>query len=918
MWLDMSAPGMATTDARRQARSARLVTEILDRRPGFVLADEVGMGKTYVTFGVIALHTERAGRFRTLVVAPGRELAAKWHKDLLDFAEKPSIKQRSLPALMRPRVATTTNDLLAARGPGVVITTLSAVVGGLAKSPDWERAWLFEATLHRSRRRAKTRRALARRYGIPAAMLGIGAHTELFGGDFATVQPIARRHLGGFLLEDRAGSREEFDAALRAARREVIRRRLRRFDLLVLDEAHKLKNPSSKRFQYLEQILVGRFDRMLFLTATPFQIDLRELAAVFRLLGHAQGPGQAELQATTSSVIELANRYRDRFDQLERTWRFSPTEAACLAEDSAGLNGPQQMLRSAFLAAVETRDALAADLGQVMLRERRHTGHRRERVGSLRPTETQARSAERGVVVRGAGRLLFAASVRLFHEMRRNGGPTFDPVVLQSLTSSYDAYLESPVHRRATRGREPFLAQLIVEMSQGTSHPKIEEVVDAVAAAAAQGEKTLVFTERRQTAHRLARDIAERLATDARAIEQRSTNGSTRRLDLLIDEFANRRSPLALAWRDNLLHTFLPLTLDGAELRRLTRARELRPVITRALREASLGVSIQTARKRDVYAAAAAVERHVIERATIDDADRAYALELLDYDDTEFTRESGGGAEHALPRFDADDALRLLLRTKGFWARAVDPRVLALLEPALRRRLVLAVRGALTREDSETRHAVLRALARRRADRARALDRAMGSPSWEPIRARAARFVSLVLEHEAYELRSQWIDALEATRGSVARLTGDDLDTDRTQRGRAFNTPFRPHVIVAMPISQEGLDLQRECSRIIHHDLSWNPATLEQRVGRIDRIHSRTERLRAAGEDTRLDIGVPIIRGTIDERMWRIVHSRRSWFDLCLGLEHDWESGTLDDASPPLPASIADRLRIDLSLAAQR
>ena len=52
--------------------------------------------------------------------------------------------------------------------------------------------------------------------------------------------------------------------------------------------------------------------------------------------------------------------------------------------------------------------------------------------------------------------------------------------------------------------------------------------------------------------------------------------------------------------------------------------------------------------------------------------------------------------------------------------------------------------------------------------------------------------------------------------------------------------------------------------------------------------------------------------------MWRVVRARRTWFDLCLGLEHDWESGTLDDETPPLPETVAARLRIDLSLAAAR
>jgi superfamily II DNA or RNA helicase len=877
------------------------------------------MGKTYVTFGTIALRCDRNPRHRTLVVAPSVELAAKWERDLLDFGEKRSVVKRGLAARLMPRLATTTGALVATRGPGVVITTLGAVVGGLARTPEWERAWLFEATLHRSGRREQTRRRLARVYGVAAHQRRSAREAKMFGYDFEQAHVISRRHLGGILLEDRPARRDEFDTALRAARRDLIRKRLPRFDLLVLDEAHKLKNASSKRFMYLEQILIGRFDAMLFLTATPFQIDLDELAAVFHLLGHARGAGADDLKATTSSVIQLARRYRERFEALERAWRLCPDEQACIAMDDVALEPHEQLVRSAFASAMDARDALARELAQVMLRERRHTGHRHERIGSLRQDVDDRQAERRGVEVQGAGRVVFAASVRLFHEMRRNDRPTFDPVVLQSLTSSYDAYRSSPVRRRATRGREPFLAGVIDELSSRAQHPKVAEVVEGAVRAAGQGEKTLIFTERIETAKRLARDVTEQLSLDAERGEQRLVVDGSKRLGLLVDEFANRRSPLSLAWRDNLLHTFFPIVVDASQLRRLTRARELRPVVAEALRDSAQGVAANTARKRDVVAAATAVERHILERADMKEDDRAHGLSLLWHADS--GSGTGADAEGAgdLPDFDAEDARRLLLGTRGFWAYAVDARSLASLDADLRHRLVLAVRGALTREDAETRRSVLSAIARRRgADRTAALDRAMRSNSWQPIRLRATRFLDLVLAHETQQLRRQWIEAVESTRGTVARLTGEEGHAERTQRGRAFNTPFRPFVVVASSVSQEGLDLQRECSSVIHHDLSWNPASLEQRVGRVDRIHSRTARLRATGELTKLEVGVPIIRGTIDERMWRVVRNRRSWFDLCLGLEHDWASGTLDDTTPPLPERLAQRLRVDLSLAAAR
>lgn len=51
----------------------------------------------------------------------------------------------------------------------------------------------------------------------------------------------------------------------------------------------------------------------------------------------------------------------------------------------------------------------------------------------------------------------------------------------------------------------------------------------------------------------------------------------------------------------------------------------------------------------------------------------------------------------------------------------------------------------------------------------------------------------------------------------------------------AFNSPFRPHVLVTTSIGQEGLDFHRYCQHIVHWDLPTNPVDLEQRDGRIRR-----------------------------------------------------------------------------------
>jgi hypothetical protein len=59
---------------------------------------------------------------------------------------------------------------------------------------------------------------------------------------------------------------------------------------------------------------------------------------------------------------------------------------------------------------------------------------------------------------------------------------------------------------------------------------------------------------------------------------------------------------------------------------------------------------------------------------------------------------------------------------------------------------------------------------------------------------------------------------------------------DRRQKIRdAFNTPFFPMILVGNKTMQEGLNLQRQCRRVVHHDLRWNPADIEQRIGHVDK-----------------------------------------------------------------------------------
>jgi hypothetical protein len=132
----------------------------------------------------------------------------------------------------------------------------------------------------------------------------------------------------------------------------------------------------------------------------------------------------------------------------------------------------------------------------------------------------------------------------------------------------------------------------------------------------------------------------------------------------------------------------------------------------------------------------------------------------------------------------------------------------------------------------------------------------------------------------------------EATRmrdtGFVVLVDGSTPPDRRERVFAGFNSPLLPEILICTSVGQEGIDLHRHCRNVIHYDLAWNPAVLEQRTGRIDRIGSKTFRERKVTDDPEsvrafLDVGVPFLAGTYDERMYEELRVRSQTFEVLTG-----------------------------------
>ena len=131
----------------------------------------------------------------------------------------------------------------------------------------------------------------------------------------------------------------------------------------------------------------------------------------------------------------------------------------------------------------------------------------------------------------------------------------------------------------------------------------------------------------------------------------------------------------------------------------------------------------------------------------------------------------------------------------------------------------------------------------------------------------------------------------------VRMVYGDTpLDT-RDRLARAFNSPLFPEVLVSSVVMGEGIDLHRFCRHVIHHNGYWNPSTLEQQTGRIDRIHSKAE---ACGLP--IHVYQPFIAGSADEKMFRVLRDRERWFQIVMGQKFEFDEASSEAITASSPA----------------
>lgn len=928
--------GIPASDVLRQEQTVLSALEMLATRPGLALADEVGMGKTYEALGIAAAVRHADRESRVVIVTPGPELNVKWAKDIVGFGAMYDFGETQV------RAARSLRDFVeAARTHPIVLAPVTMFRTGRAQD---EQAHLLALFCHWKGLPHQTARAIFRRVfpeGQEVPDLHEGLFLDAFGWD--DLQPhleLAFRRGGrpGRFegLDDLYGARdldafcnpEAVRRALYRARFELCGCLLPRIDLLIVDEAHKLRNPGSLQTSAMRHVFEKRFTKAVLLTATPFQLEVSELREIFNLFEQST-TAPANLMHEVNLLLDDICRYQEQYDAFQQAWvKLDPLLADEFSARYESDGGTAQF-EDAGLRLVLQQIANLRQLKDDVIQP----GLRSWMIRSLRPEKREyRRGVHLPVRASGAGVLPFLLYERFIAELFRQGRPTHKASVEINMVSSYAAAVAGTLMKGdealppSAEAYRDLLRQILPSGSAGASgHPKVGKVVAEALQAARGGEKTLVFCARTETVRQLQAELGD--AWEAGLVERwrevypgsqagdifDTTDDETRqrgRHSLLQARFHRPQDALYLALREPCLRE--PWLAEWALLR-----------LPALVAEANVLLAAERVGKTAAERVDYAIARRCIRRAAIRLWERAHvpsdeaALLLEAALPHEHSSQAGGEPLNAAPTWSIGEVLARTVIGSGATLWSGHSEVLARFPARTRDRVVEQLARYLTYKQVPFLAELLSfaAAAGVRVDPVEsgglleALPTFWGTPAGSGWASRLGEFLVYVAK-QTDQHQAMIFDDMDRTRsGGFVRHT---LEADSRERLRQlFNTPLFPMVLVANAVMQEGLDLHRQCRRVVHHDLEWNPAQVEQRIGRVDRLGSLTSRLRAVDPTQTLDVFYPAIRSTIDERLYRTVKMREKWLEFLLGAQPQFEGFTFSDE---IPRALPDRLARELAI----
>lgn len=884
--LDFSARIGEGQRAKEQLEGAVAIHNILAERGVAYLADEVGMGKTYVALGALALFRHYHPDFRALVIAPRENIQNKWMKEIRNFVAN---------NVLFPDLRVKAIDGRPAR-PLVGCASLLDMAQEVTLDPDRD----FFLRLSS--------------FSLPVA-----------GKEM--VDPEAARRFRDGLRRHLPWMRDEvFDLRHKQAFKDNMARALccalPRFDLVIVDEGHNLKHGFGENVSARNRVLAlamghpgvaadqklfpgygPRAKRVLFLSATPVEETYRHLwnqLDVFGLGGPYEGLKKPEAEEEEKKAIAARFLVR-RVTQVRvggeeytknlyrREWRRGGVRAH---DEPIHVEDPRRRL---VVALVQKK------VSELLGHERFNSSFQ---IGMLASFES------------------FLETTRLKREEGEVGN--FDDPDQTDRVLEREGIDVADLNRLSRSYRNTFGAEM--------PHPKMDALVDSLSAAWTRGEKALIFVRRVASVKELKRKLDERYdgwlmrkltdgipgglhaelrkrfeqyrvekaeapETEYRNDEESDPGGK----DTFFAWFFRGEGPRHVVSGANIQQRFIQRGTVYSTFFGDNYAADLlscRPGEVERHLSNAVGLS-----REELKAVLRDRSKRFLSRAKKPargdrfEAVQAAAVELLK--DCEGPHQEGARVvwhqrfesslklPHAdeapevgdfldLPTFFTELRTREALRERLWLAPVDSDLVRALRERELRAQL-LASAARLGHAFIDLYVMTIRRLGslRLRAQEAAEDDGAdtysagiaeyldilegqMRTPredrgwgAFDELADISDNF-DLLLDVNEPEARTKPLAETAQTFGRLLRkqqpVGGMSGQVNQTLV-RQFRMPGYPLVLVTTDLLQEGEDLHTFCSAVHHYGIAWTPSSMEQRVGRVDRVRSHTERRLARVED---------------------------------------------------------------------
>lgn len=933
--LDMGARIGGGARADEQLAGSVALHNILEKHGVAYLADEVGMGKTYVSLGVVALMRHFNPGMRLLVIAPRANIQRKWMKEMRNFVQYnlrfPDLRMRGCGN--RP-----------AR-PMVFCDDLTQLAREVTRDPDrdfFTRISSFSLPLGSDREGWRQKRDALR-------------------AELPWLPPEV------FDLREREAFKRNIAHALCCA--------LPRFDLVIVDEAHHLKHGLVENVAARNKVLAGvlgvsregahpklrakldsRVGKLLLLSATPVEESYRQLWNQLQVLG--RGDDFQELRDERLPEAEL-KKVAQRF-LIRRVTQMH------VAGEPLTKNLYRREWRGGGVARHDENIRVADPI------QRLTVALVQKKVAELLGSEQFKPSFQIGML----------ASFESFLQTAKltggdDAGGNFDDADQTEVAPEREGLDVQSLNRLARQYQARFNREL--------PHPKMDAVVEELRSAWRTGEKTLVFVRRVASVPELKRKLDEAYDVWLLARLRRELPESVQHtLESCIESYRAEQAQARARERHRLeavhqegrsladaeadtggLDTFFawffrgegpPKVVSGANVQRrfiqgsaalstffldnpimrmlgaepgqvmnhlsaylaLTPAAVHAEIQTRAAQYLSGRAKRHASAERFEAACAAAIDLLRVAPGAL--REQAAALWNLKY----------SAKRHDRPALTAPPTVALSLEQPTFFTELSRP-ARAKLRAALWPEPAAAATEAMRAREAEVRADLLAMSARlghafldfyimymrRLADMGSRAEESATAEGGASDVARIHDYLELLEEQRRVPLcEREWgaFDELadiaaqfnlvldlnvpdvmshEMPLTQVRRRFSELLQAQQPTAGmwgqvsqrlvRQFRMPGYPFVLITTDVLQEGEDLHAFCHRVQHYGISWTPSSMEQRVGRVDRVRSLTDRrleklTQAPSGEDKLQVFYPYLPDTVELLQVRRVLERTDAF----------------------------------------